>query len=97
MYKFKCQSCGNTYSIPENEYTKLKLQVVYRAKLMGMHDLEITQFINLNAKCCTKPNYIELLDELNEYEVSRRKLEQCQQRFLDQRLKNYEAFKKRKQ
>jgi len=52
MYKFKCSSCGNLYSISEDEFTKLKIQVMYRAKLMGLSDLEIPKFFNLNAKCC---------------------------------------------
>jgi len=96
MYKFKCSSCGNLYSLSENDYTKLKLQVMYRAKLMGLHDLEITQFINLNAKCCNKPNYIEQLDELSGYEASRRKLEAMQQRIHMDRVNNFNAFKKGK-
>lgn len=94
MYKFKCSSCGNLYSLSENDYTKLKLQVMYRAKLMGLHDLEITQFLNLNAKCCVHPLYVENCDGLSEYEVSRRKLEQWQKKTLDQRLNSYKTFKK---
>jgi len=97
MYKFKCSSCGNLYNISEDEFTKLKIQVMYRAKLMGLYDLEIPKFLNLNAKCCNHPNYIEILDELSEFELSGRKLEDWQNKILDQRLKNYEAFKKRQQ
>lgn len=59
-YQLMCQNCGQMYTLPEKQFLNLKLKLIWNAKLSGLHDLEVTQFMNGYAKCCKNPKYIEM-------------------------------------
>lgn len=61
-YTLTCKSCGMTYTLSQNEYIKLTMQVIYRAKLAGKMNMEIVEFMNLSAGCCGKANYMEKVE-----------------------------------
>ena len=59
-YQLMCQNCGKVYTLSESQFLDLKLKLMWNAKLKGLHDLEVTRFMNVYAKCCGKPNYMEM-------------------------------------
>lgn len=62
-YKLMCKTCGKIYQLSEKEYLNLKLKLMWNAKLNGLHDLEVTRFMNVFAKCCKKPDYMEMVEK----------------------------------
>lgn len=58
-YTLTCKKCGMQYTIPQNEYIKLTMKVIYRSKLLGKGNMEVVDFLNLSAGCCEKPDYDE--------------------------------------
>lgn len=59
-YKLMCQTCGKIYTLPEDKYQTLQLKVLWNVKLNGLGNVEVPTFMNAYAKCCKKPNYMEI-------------------------------------
>jgi hypothetical protein len=59
-YKLMCQTCGKIYQLSEGEYQTLQLKLLWNGKLNGVENLEVTTFMNVYAKCCKKPTYMEI-------------------------------------